>query len=82
MIGVFHGAIGAPGAPGSEEVAEALVRLIEMDAAERPFRTVVSAAIQQLIEPYNVASESLRPIVAQIFNVPELARAPLAGAAH
>ena len=71
--GTFIGAINAPGAPGSEEVAEALVRLVEMDAADRPFRTVVSPPIQQLLGEYNVAAEAIRPVVAQIFNVPELA---------
>lgn len=79
VLGVFLGAIGAPDAPGSEEVAEALVRLVEMPASERPFRTVVSPPIQQLLEPYNAAADALRPVVAQIFNVPELA-APIAGA--
>ncbi len=78
--GTFLGAISAPGAPGSEEVAEALVRLVEMDASERPFRTIVSAPIEQLLGPYNAAAESLRPVVAQIFNVPELAGAPAAAA--
>ena len=74
--GVFKGAIGVPENPGSVEVAEALVRLIEAQPSERPFRTVVSPPIQQLLEPYNAAAEGLRPIVAQIFNVPELAGAP------
>jgi NAD(P)-dependent dehydrogenase (short-subunit alcohol dehydrogenase family) len=73
VLGTFKAAIGAPDAPGSEEVAEAFVRLVEMAPADRPFRTVVSAPIQQLLEPYNAAAEDLRPIVAQIFNVPELA---------
>jgi NAD(P)-dependent dehydrogenase (short-subunit alcohol dehydrogenase family) len=49
------------------------VRLVEMAPSERPFRTVVSPPIRQLLEPYNAAAETLRPIVAQIFNVPELA---------
>jgi NAD(P)-dependent dehydrogenase (short-subunit alcohol dehydrogenase family) len=75
--GTFMGAISAPGAPGSEEVAEALVRLVEMEAGERPFRTIVSAPIEQLLSPFNAAAESLRPIVAQIFNVPELATPPV-----
>jgi NAD(P)-dependent dehydrogenase (short-subunit alcohol dehydrogenase family) len=69
----FLSVINAPGAPGSEEVAEALVRLVEADPGERPFRTIVSAPIQQLLSPYNEVAESLRPVVAQIFNVPELA---------
>jgi NAD(P)-dependent dehydrogenase (short-subunit alcohol dehydrogenase family) len=75
VLGAFQAAISAPDAPGSEEVAEALVRLIEMTPGERPFRTVVSAPIQQLLDPYNAAAAQLRPIVAQIFNVPELAGA-------
>lgn len=73
VLGVFQTAISAPEAPGSEEVAETFVRLVEMDPAQRPFRTVVSAPIQQLLEPYNTAAAELRPLVAQIFNVPELA---------
>ena len=72
VLGVFQFVSGAPDNPGSTEVADALVRLIEMNAHERPFRTVVSAAIQPLLEPYNAAAEGLRPVVAQIFNVPEL----------
>ena len=71
--GVFHAVSGAPDNPGTREVVDALVRLIEMDNADRPFRTVVSDAIRPLLEPYNTAAEGLRPIVAGIFNVPELA---------
>jgi NAD(P)-dependent dehydrogenase (short-subunit alcohol dehydrogenase family) len=77
VLGVFQVVSGAPDNPGSTEVAEALVRLIDMNATERPFRTVVSAAIQPLLEPYNAAAEGLRPVIAQIFNVPELAGAPV-----
>lgn len=73
VLGTFTAAISAPDAPGPEEVAEALVRLVEMTPSERPFRTVVSPPIQQLLHQYNEAAEALRPIVAQIFNVPELA---------
>jgi NAD(P)-dependent dehydrogenase (short-subunit alcohol dehydrogenase family) len=76
--GTFMSVINEPGAPGSEEVAAALVRLVEMDASERPFRTVVSAPIEQLLAPYNASAEALRPVVAQIFNVPELAGVPAA----
>ena len=75
--GTFLGAINAPGAPGSEEVAETLVRLVEMDAADRPFRTIVSPPIEQLLGEYNAAAEAIRPIVAQIFNVPELVSQPI-----
>jgi NAD(P)-dependent dehydrogenase (short-subunit alcohol dehydrogenase family) len=74
----FFQAIGAPDAAGSEPVAEALVRLVEMEPGQRPFRTVVSPPIQQLLGPYNAMAEELRPTVAQILNVPELAEAPRA----
>ncbi len=80
--GVFMSVISAPDAPGSEEVAEVLVQIIEMDPAKRPFRTVVSPPIQQLLEPYNAAAEALRPVVAQIFNVPELAGVPVPATAQ
>ena len=75
--GVFLDAIAAPENPGSAEVAETLVRLVEMDASERPFRTLVSDAMQQLLGSFNAHAESLRPAVAQIFNVPELAGVPV-----
>lgn len=69
----FRSAINAPGAPGSEEVAETLVQLVEADPGTRPFRTVISAPIVPLLSPYNETADALRPIVAQIFNVSELA---------
>ena len=50
---VFDGASSAPETPGPEVVVEAFVRLIETPAGERPFRTVPTAAIQQLLVPYN-----------------------------
>jgi NAD(P)-dependent dehydrogenase (short-subunit alcohol dehydrogenase family) len=71
--GVFQAIVGAPDALGSAEVVDALVRLIDMDTGRRPFRTVVSAPIQQLLDSYNASADALRPVVAQIFNVPELA---------
>jgi NAD(P)-dependent dehydrogenase (short-subunit alcohol dehydrogenase family) len=70
--GVFQAIVGAPDAPGSSEVVDALVALIDMAREQRPFRTVVSAPIQQLLGSYNASADTLRPIVAQIFNVPEL----------
>jgi NAD(P)-dependent dehydrogenase (short-subunit alcohol dehydrogenase family) len=74
--GVFQGLVGAPDAPGSGEVVEALAALIDLAPQQRPFRTVVSAPIQQLLDGYNVTADALRPIVAQIFNVAELAGSP------
>ena len=73
---VFQGIVGAPDAPGSAEVVGAIAALIDMDPEQRPVRTVVSAPIQQLLDAYNVAADALRPVVAQIFNVPELAGSP------
>jgi len=54
-------------------VVDALVGLIDMAMGRRPFRTVVSLPIHQLLESYNATADVLRPVVAQIFNVPELA---------
>jgi len=76
VLGVFQAVIGAPDNPGTADVVKALAAIIEMPAGARPFRTVVSPAIQPLLEPYNAAAEGLRPVVAQIFNVPELAAPP------
>ena len=77
--GVFQFVSSAPDNPGTAEVVEALVALIEMDDAARPFRTIVSAAMQPLLQQYNAAAEALRPVVAQVFNVPELAGAVATG---
>jgi NAD(P)-dependent dehydrogenase (short-subunit alcohol dehydrogenase family) len=81
VLGVFQSAISAPDAPGGEEVADTFIRLVEMQAGSRPFRTVVSAPVEPLLTPFNQAAEGLRPIVAQIFNVPELAGAQQGAAA-
>ena len=72
----FRAVTSAPDAPGSDDVAEAFVRLVEMPLAERPFRTVVSAPMAQLLHAYNAAADDLRPIVAGMFNVPALAGVP------
>lgn len=74
--GTFRAVTSAPDAPGSDEVAEALVRLVEMPLSERPFRTAVSPPIEQLLAAYNAAADELRPVVARMFNVPALAGAP------
>jgi NAD(P)-dependent dehydrogenase (short-subunit alcohol dehydrogenase family) len=70
--GVFDAANSAPETPGPDEVVEAFVRLIETPAGERPFRTVPTAVLQPILDPYNAAAAELRQVVAQIFNVPEL----------
>lgn len=75
VAGVFQAVSGAPDNPGTTEVTEALVQLVEMDPASRPFRTTVSPAMQQLLTGYNAAAEALRPVVAQVFNAAELAGA-------
>ena len=70
---VFDSASASPETPGSEEVAEAFLQLIEMPAGTRPFRTVPTAAVAPLLEPYNTAATQIRQTVAQMFNTPELA---------
>jgi NAD(P)-dependent dehydrogenase (short-subunit alcohol dehydrogenase family) len=76
VLGVFKAAISAPDAPGSEEVGEALVRLVETPFGQRPFRTTVGAAIGELLDGYNAMASALRPVVANIFTVAELANQP------
>ena len=78
VLGTFKAVTSAPDAPGSDEVAEAVVRLVEMPRSERPFRTVVSPPLEQLLQSYNTAAEELRPVVARMFNVSALAGVPMA----
>jgi hypothetical protein len=53
-------------------VVEVFVRLIETPAGERPFRTVPTPAIQELLAPYNELAATMRDTLVQMFNVPEL----------
>ncbi len=70
--GVFDAANDAPETPGPEDVVDAFVRLIETPAGERPFRTVPTAAVRPLLEPYNALAAEMRQSIAHGFNVPEL----------
>ncbi len=70
--GVFDAASASPETPGAKEVADTFIRLIEMPAGTRPFRTVPTAAMQPLLEPYNAAAAEIRQRVAQGFNISEL----------
>jgi NAD(P)-dependent dehydrogenase (short-subunit alcohol dehydrogenase family) len=70
--GVLERANSAPETPGPEGVVDAFVRLIETPAGERPFRTVPTAAVQPLLQPYNELAATMRDKIAQMFNVPEL----------
>jgi NAD(P)-dependent dehydrogenase (short-subunit alcohol dehydrogenase family) len=70
--GVLEGASSAPETPGPEGVVEAFVRLIETPAGERPFRTVPTAEVQPLLQPYNALAATMRDTVARMFKVPEL----------
>lgn len=70
--GVFVAANSAPETPGPEGVVDAFVRLIETPAGERPFRTVPTAAMQPLLEPYNALTATMRDTVAQLFGAAEL----------
>jgi NAD(P)-dependent dehydrogenase (short-subunit alcohol dehydrogenase family) len=70
--GIFDAANASPETPGGVEVAEAFLRLIEMPAGTRPFRTVPTPAMAPLLEAYNTTAAEIRQVVAQVFNVPEL----------
>jgi NAD(P)-dependent dehydrogenase (short-subunit alcohol dehydrogenase family) len=72
---VFRASITHAAAPGAEEVVQALENLIRLPRGQRPFRTVVGQTAQPLLEAINQASDDLRPIVAQAFQVPELVEA-------
>jgi NAD(P)-dependent dehydrogenase (short-subunit alcohol dehydrogenase family) len=69
---VFDNANAAKETPGSEEVAEAFIRLVEMPVGTRPFRTVPTPGMQPLLESHNLAADQLRQTAAQVFNVREL----------
>lgn len=69
---VFEAANRTAETPGPEGVVEAFVRLIETPSGERPLRTVPTAALQPLLEPYNAVAATIRDTLAQIFTVPEL----------
>jgi NAD(P)-dependent dehydrogenase (short-subunit alcohol dehydrogenase family) len=68
----FDATLTVPDTPGPAPVAEAFLRLIETPAGERPFRTVPTAAIQPLLDPYNAQAAQLRQTVAQMFNLTDL----------
>ena len=70
--GVFDAANSSPETPGPEGVVRAFVQLIETPAGERPFRTVPTAALRPLLEPYNAVAATIRDTLAQVFKVPEL----------
>jgi NAD(P)-dependent dehydrogenase (short-subunit alcohol dehydrogenase family) len=69
--GIFEGASSAPETPGPEGVVEAFVHLIETPAGEPPFRTVPTAAMQPLLQPYNEHAQRVRDSIIQVFNLPE-----------
>ena len=53
-----------------------------MEAGQRPFRTIVSSAVEALLGTYNEVAEQLRLPLASAFNVPELAEAARAASAE
>jgi NAD(P)-dependent dehydrogenase (short-subunit alcohol dehydrogenase family) len=73
---MFRTAIAAPETPGADVVAEALVSLIEMDAGKRPSRTLLSPAMEYLLEPYNASYEAMRPAILQLFGLTDLLSRP------
>jgi NAD(P)-dependent dehydrogenase (short-subunit alcohol dehydrogenase family) len=69
---VFAAASASTETPGAPEVAETFLKLIEMPAGTRPFRTVPTAAMMPLLDPYNAAAAQIRQAAAQAFNISEL----------
>jgi NAD(P)-dependent dehydrogenase (short-subunit alcohol dehydrogenase family) len=69
---VFDQASASPDTPGAREVVEAFVQLIEMQTAERPFRTVPTPAMQPLLQALNASCEDMRRTIAHVFGAPEL----------
>lgn len=69
---VFDAASASSDTPGSAEVADAFLKLIEMPAGTRPFRTVPTAAMAPLLDPYNAQASQIAQAVAAAFNVTEL----------
>jgi len=68
----FDAALDEPDTPGPDPVVEAFLRLIETPAGQRPFRTVPTAAIQPLLDPYNAQAAQLRQTVAEMFGLTDL----------
>lgn len=69
---VFAAAMADPANPGSDDVAEAIIQLVEMPPSDRPFRTVLSPPIVPVLQPYNDVAEGHRAVVASIFGVEHL----------
>jgi NAD(P)-dependent dehydrogenase (short-subunit alcohol dehydrogenase family) len=67
----FEAANRAQETPGPEPVVEAFVRLIETPAGKRPFRTVPTAALEPLLQPYNALAATMRETVAEMFGASE-----------
>jgi NAD(P)-dependent dehydrogenase (short-subunit alcohol dehydrogenase family) len=76
LKGILERASRAPETPGPEGVVEAFVRLIETPAGERPFRTLPTAALRPILQPYNEMAEKVRDAIVQQFDVPEELTAP------
>lgn len=66
---VFETVMGSADNPGAVPVADTIVHLVEMEPSQRPFRTVVSPPLEQLLKPYNDMAEGHRGIVAAMFGV-------------
>lgn len=69
---VFDSASVSPETPGAAEVAEAFLKLIEMPAGTRPFRTVPTPQMAPLLEPNNSAAAQIRQAAAQACNISNL----------
>ena len=66
----FQAELSDPNALPVSTVAEAILRIIETPAGERPFRTHVGSGTE-FLEPYNQLAEQIRQGTAEHFNVKE-----------
>ena len=67
----FQTAFNDPAATDPQEVTDAIVRLIETPAGDRPLRTLVGARVQGLA-PFNEIAEKYREATAQAFGLDAL----------
>jgi len=67
----FDASVATLETPGPEALVEALIRIVEIPAGRRPFRTVLTKNPDPRLEAYNALAAELREAIARKFDVPE-----------
>src|SRR5688572_572945 len=70
----FDAAMTARDAEDPREVVDSFIRLIELPAGTRPFRTIVGSRVKALLASYNEAAEQISLNTMQTFRLAELVR--------